>query len=128
MLRVFADPYQTANALSPAGVIKSDAVDMLKFIQYELHPTKNTLGKAMVLTQHIFVNDIDIKTGLGWHIVNNDMNKAYYVMQGDTIGNSSLLYFDNNSNTGFVILVNQNNHYLTGTLLDYLIKSLAVDK
>lgn len=120
--------YLQLNALGPAGIIKSDAVDMLNFIKYQLHPPNNTLGEAIVLTQHVFVNDINIKTGLGWHILNDDMHGAFYVMQGDTIGNSSLLYFDKKSNTGIVILINQSNHDLTGVLLNYLIKGIRVDK
>ncbi|MES2063846.1 MAG: serine hydrolase [Bacteroidota bacterium] len=120
--------YLQLKALAPAGIIKSDAVDMLEFIKYQLYPPNNVLGKAIALTQHTFVNDIDIKTGLGWHILNNDMNEAYYVMQGDTIGNSSLLYFNHKSNIGIVILINQINNDLTGILLDYLIKGISVDK
>jgi CubicO group peptidase (beta-lactamase class C family) len=120
--------YLQSNALSPAGVIKSDAVDMLTFIKYQLHPPNNTIGRAIVLTQQIFTIGIDVKTGLGWHILNNDKNEAYYVMQGDTIGNSSLFYFDKKSDVGIVILINQNNHDLTGILLDYLMNQLSVGK
>lgn len=116
--------YLQLNALAAAGVIKSDAVDMLRFIKCQLHPPDNALGKAIGLTQHIFADNGDIRTGLGWHILNNDMQEPFYIMQGDTIGNSSLLYFDHKSNTGIVILINQINHGLTSILLDYLIKGI----
>lgn len=113
--------YIKLDALKPAGVIKSNAKDMLHFIKYQLHPPGNTIGKAISLTQQVFTETEDFKTGLGWHIMNDDSLGTYYVMQGDTIGNSSLLFFDKKSDTGIVILLNQNNHNLTGIILDYLL-------
>ena len=113
--------YIKLDALKPAGVIKSNAKDMLRFIKYQLHPPGNTIGKAISLTQQVFTETEDFKTGLGWHIMDDDSLGTYYVMQGDTIGNSSLLFFDKKTDTGIVILLNQNNHNLTGIIFDYLL-------
>jgi len=120
--------YLQLNALNSAGVIKSDAVDMLNFIKNQLHPPNNIIGKAMLLTQQTFLDGVDFKTGLGWHILTNEKNETSYAMQGDTIGNSSLLYFDKKINTGIVILINESNHDLTAVLLDYLTKKMRVQQ
>lgn len=115
--------YLQLDALNPAGAIKSDAEDMLNFLKYQLSPQESALSKAIALTQRIFVTD-GISLGLGWHIIEYEKDKPFYVMQGDTIGNSSLLYFDKKMNTGIVILINHSNHDLTGIILDYLLKKI----
>ena len=122
--------YLQLDALKSAGVIKSDAVDMLRFLKLQLYPGENLMGSAIKLTQHEFTIDSDLKVGLGWHILSDEENenKSFYAMQGDTIGNSSLLFFDKNTDLAIVILINESNHNLTGILLDYLINNVPVAK
>ena len=122
--------YLQLDALKSAGVIKSDAVDMLRFLKLQLYPGENLMGSAIKLTQHEFTIDSDLKVGLGWHILSDEENenKSFYAMQGDTIGHSSLLFFDKNTDLAIVILINESNHNLTGILLDYLINNVPVAK
>ena len=116
--------YLELDALKPAGVMRSNATDMLRFLGYQLHPPGGPMGTAIELTQKEFLRDSTLSTGLGWHILKDEARDPYHIMQGDTPGNSSLLFFDKKHNTGIVVLVNESNHNLTGIVLDYLLESM----
>ncbi|MFZ1798789.1 MAG: serine hydrolase domain-containing protein, partial [Chitinophagaceae bacterium] len=117
--------YMELDALKPAGIIKSSAVDLIKFLQAELLPSNNDLGKAMQLTQETLLQTPDFATGFGWHIFTDDENNKAWLMQGDTIGNSSMLYFDRKNNVGIVLLANESNHNLVATIMDFLVNSIS---
>lgn len=117
--------YLQLNELAPAGVLKSNATDLVHFLRAQIHPPANELGKAIGLTQAVFLDTPDMKAGLGWHIVPQE-GSNHFVMFGDTIGNSSALGFNRDKKLGIVVLLNQQQSDLRQAIYNYLYDKLSV--
>ena len=111
--------YMILNDLNPAGILKSNSVDLLTLLKNEIYSEKSVLKKAIVKSQEILFTNEDLSMAFGWHIFNQKGNQIY-LNQGDTLGNSTLIAFDKKNEIGIVILLNQQDHNLTGGIFDYL--------
>ncbi len=111
--------YVILNDLNPAGILKSNSVDMLTFLKNEIYSEKSILKKSILKSQELLFTNEDLSMAFGWHIFNEKGNQIY-LNQGDTSGNSSLLAFDKKNKIGIAILLNQQDHNLTGGIFDYL--------
>lgn len=105
----------------PAGVIKSNVIDMTKFLNNQIYNNESKLLKSINISQSILYENTNFKTGFGWHIINLKNNNVY-IMQGDTFGNSSIIGFDKKNNIGIVILANQQSHDFLTQIFDYIYK------
>ncbi len=103
-----------------AGVIKSNAVDMIKFIYNQINDTTK-LQKSINLSHTILYENTEMKTAFGWHIIKIKDNEVY-LMQGDTFGNSSIIGFDKKNEIGIVILANQQSTNFLSNIFDYIYK------
>lgn len=103
----------------PAGIIKSDAVDLTKFIYNQIHNYNSKIQKSIDISQDILYEDNDLKIAFSWHINKIKDNKVY-IMQGDTFGNSSIIGFDKKNKIGIVILANQQSHDFLAQIFDYI--------
>jgi CubicO group peptidase (beta-lactamase class C family) len=98
-------PAIVANAVAPAGGLKSNAVDLVRYVRAQLTPPANPLGRAIVRTQQPAYRDSTITLGLAWEIRQVDGHRVYQ-KDGDTFGNSSLVRFDRDQQVGVVVLAN----------------------
>ncbi len=106
----------------PAGIIKSNIVDMSKFIYNQIYNNNSKLQKSINLSQKILYENTELNTAFGWHIFKIKDNEVYY-MQGDTFGNSSIIGFDKKNKIGIVILANQQSHDFLEQIFDYVYKN-----
>lgn len=100
-----AKPAIVINAVAPAGGLKSNTVDLVRYVQAQLTPPAGTLGRAIVRTHQPAYQDSAITMGMGWEIQQRAGHRVYQ-KDGDTFGNSSLVWFDPQRQVGFVILCN----------------------
>lgn len=113
------EPAIILNALAPAGGLRSNAVDMVKYLQLQLNPPRAAVGKAIRLTQQPFYSDKKHKVGLGW-----DVYPHYSEITGSTLGNSSLLRFDVRHHLGIVVLSDHHDAKLVEDIADAVFKQL----
>jgi serine-type D-Ala-D-Ala carboxypeptidase/endopeptidase len=93
--------------LAGAGGIRSDAVDMVKYIRANMGLTKSTLYPAMQLAQTSTrgADAAPPHVGLGWHIAN--VNGVEIITHsGGTGGYRSFAGFQKNGKKGVVVLTN----------------------
>jgi CubicO group peptidase (beta-lactamase class C family) len=98
-------PAIIAGALAPAGGLKSNAVDLVRYVRAQLAPPAGPLGRAIARTQQPVYHDSTITLGLGWEIRQRAGHRVYQ-KDGDTFGNSSLVRFDRGRQEGVVVLAN----------------------
>jgi CubicO group peptidase (beta-lactamase class C family) len=100
-------------AANPAGGLKSNAIDLLKYLIAQISPTAMT--PAINLTQKTFFKDSERTIGLGW-----DKKDGYFQKDGDTFGNSCLLRFNREKGIAIVVLSNHQNGKLVRDAVDLL--------
>lgn len=112
----FATPYIVADkitkhwdfkAIEGAGAIKSNLVDMLKFLNAQLTPDSLSLGKAIKLA-HSFQDSTSMRNtsiGLGWFI-NHQYDETIIWHNGSTGGFKSFIGFDVKNQRGVIIMSN----------------------
>ena len=98
-------PAIVINELAPAGGLKSNAVDLVRYVRAQLVPPAGPLGRAITRTQQPVYRDSTITLGLAWEIRQMAGHRVYQ-KDGDTFGNSSLVRFDRDRQVGVVILAN----------------------
>jgi CubicO group peptidase (beta-lactamase class C family) len=98
-------PAIIANAVAPAGGLKSNAVDLVQYVRAQMIPPAGVLGRAIKRTQQPVYRDTTITMGLAWEIRQLGGHRVYQ-KDGDTFGNSSLIRFDPKQQVGLVILAN----------------------
>lgn len=98
------------DATAGQGALRSNVVDMVKFIRYNLNPQKSPLSKAIDYAQQLHFTDLisGMEMGLGWHI-GSFYNEKYLEHTGGTGGYRSFLGICPESQTGVVILSNSDN-------------------
>jgi CubicO group peptidase (beta-lactamase class C family) len=104
------------NITAPAGLVKSNASDMVKFLKAVLNK-KASVGKAAIITEKIFYKDEKREMGLGTNIVTDEKN-TIYMKSGDSMGQSSIICYNRTKNWGIIILLNQRNSKMRQDLLN----------
>lgn len=109
--------YLILHSLNPAGGLKSNGVDLIKYLKAYILPNK--LYKITQLTQHVFYEDKNRKVGLGW-----DIKDDYYQKDGDTFGNSCLMRYNKAKRIAIVVLSNHQNGQLVSDTVDLIYDKL----
>ncbi len=110
------------NVTAPAGLIKSNACDMVTFLKAVLNK-ESKVGKAAIITEKIFYKDEKRELGLGTNIMKDDQN-IIYMKSGDSMGQSSIICYDRAKKWGITILLNYRNSKMRQTLLDKIYESI----
>ncbi len=95
------------NVTAPAGLIKSNAADMVKFLIAVLNH-ETAVGQAALMTEKIFYKDENRDMGLGINILTDDYD-TYYLKTGDSMGQSSIICYNRAKSWGIVILLDERN-------------------
>lgn len=107
------------NHVNPAGGLRSNAVDLLKYLKAHLKASE--IREAVELTQLTYYHDLNKRIGLGWEI-----SEEYFQKDGDTFGNSTLIRYSPKHDIAIVVLSNHQNGQLVRDIMDgvydYLIK------
>ncbi|PZX93265.1 serine hydrolase [Flavobacterium aquariorum] len=104
------------NITAPAGLVKSNASDMIAFLKAALNK-ETAVGKAAMITEKIFYKDDKREMGLGTNIMTDDKNTIYQ-KSGDSMGQSSIICYNRAENWGIIILLNQRNSKMRQNLLN----------
>lgn len=104
------------NVTAPAGLVKSNAVDMVKFLKAVLN-NKTRVGQAGIIEEKIFYKDEKREMGLGLGISTDDKNTIYY-KSGDSMGQSSIICYNRAKKWGFIILLDQRNSKMRQDLMN----------
>jgi CubicO group peptidase (beta-lactamase class C family) len=105
------------NMLSaPAGLLKSNTLDMTKFLHILLSDTGD-ISKATQITETTFFKNTQREIGFGQEIERNGKD-VFYHKTGDTFSCSSILAYDKKSKWGIIILINQHNSQLIRELIN----------
>ncbi|RED19720.1 CubicO group peptidase (beta-lactamase class C family) [Flavobacterium cutihirudinis] len=104
------------NVTAPAGLVKSNASDMVKYLKAVLNE-QSSVGKAALITEKIFYKDEKRELGLGINIVTDDQN-TLYMKSGDSMGQSSIICYNRAKKWGIIILLNQRNSKLRQNMLN----------
>jgi len=105
--------YLICNAVNPAGGLKSNAVDLMKYLKAHLENTE--WSKAVQLTRQTCFKDENISVGLGW-----DIKEDYFQKNGETLGNSSLVRYSPAKQVAIVFLSNHQNEQLVSDAVDFI--------
>ena len=99
-------PFLNWNPIAaPAGLVKSNTADMLRFVQALLNSENESVNQILRTT---YFKNTFIELGLGLNII-RDGNAVIYAKSGDSLGQSSVLAFNPAKNWGVIILTNQAN-------------------
>ena len=99
------------NAANPAGGLRSNAVDLLKYLK--AHFQDSEISEAVELTQLTYYQDLNKRIGLGWEI-----NNEYFQKDGDTFGNSTLIRYSPKYDIAIVILSSHQNGQLVRDIMN----------
>lgn len=103
------------NITAPAGLVKSNALDMTTYLKALLRQ-ESEISKAAVITEKIYYKNENREMGLGIQIVTDDKN-TIYLKSGDSMGQSSIICYNRIQNWGIIILLNQRNTKMRQNLL-----------
>ncbi len=110
------------NITASAGLVKSNASDMITFIKVVLNK-ENTIAKAAIIAEKIFYKDENREMGLGTNIMTDDKN-TIYLKSGDSMGQSSIICYNRVENWGIIILLNQRNSTMRQNLLNEIYETV----
>ncbi|NQX43105.1 CubicO group peptidase, beta-lactamase class C family [Pedobacter steynii] len=103
------------NVTAPAGLVKSNAADMVKYLKAVLNKDV-AIGKAALITEKIYYKYENRELGLGINIMTDDQ-KTNYIKSGDTLGQSSMIAYNRAKNWGVIILLDRQNSKLRNSIL-----------
>ena len=89
--------------MAPAGALRSDAVDMLKFVEANLTTQTNSLSMVLADTHKVHFKGFMRSVGLGWQIEPGNEPTVYW-HNGATGGYRSFVAFDKSNDVGIVVL------------------------
>jgi CubicO group peptidase (beta-lactamase class C family) len=98
------------NITGPAGLLKSNTLDMVTYLKAVLNENSN-LGKAALLCEKEQYNKDGRQLGLGLNIIKDEKNTVF-LKTGDLLGQSSIMAYDREHNWGVVFFLNERNHPL----------------
>ncbi|TZF99252.1 beta-lactamase family protein (plasmid) [Chryseobacterium panacisoli] len=104
------------NITASAGLVKSNASDMLKYLKAVL-TNGNPVSEAALLTEKLYYKDEKREMGLGLTISTDDQN-TIYLKSGDSMGQSSIICYNRAKKWGIIILLNQRNSKMRQNLLN----------
>lgn len=110
------------NVTASAGLVKSTAADMLKFLKAVLNK-ETTVGKAAIITEKVCYKDAKREMGLGTNIITDDQN-TLYLKSGDSMGQSSIICYNRVKNWGLIILLDQRNSKMRQNLLNEITETV----
>jgi len=111
------------NITAPSGLVKSSAADMIKFLKAVLDP-KAAVSKAAKVTEKVYYKDEKRDLGLGTNIDSDDQ-KVIYSKSGDSMGQSSIIFYNRAKSWGIIILLNQRNSKLRQNLYTVINDAMA---
>ncbi|AMP98086.1 hypothetical protein AY601_1159 [Pedobacter cryoconitis] len=106
------------NITAPAGLVKSNASDMVTYLKAVLNE-KTAVGKAAIITEKIYYKDKNRELGLGLNI-GTDENNTLYLKSGDSMGQSSIICYNRIKNWGIILLLDQRNSKMRQELLNQI--------
>ncbi|RQO65136.1 serine hydrolase [Pedobacter sp. KBW01] len=104
------------NVTAPAGLVKSNAVDMVTYLKAVLNK-ETAVGKASIIAEKIYYKDDKREMGFGFNMIVDDQNTVY-LKSGDSMGQSSIIFYNRAKNWGVIILLDQRNSKMRQDLLD----------
>ena len=110
------------NITASAGLVKSNAFDMIKYLKAIL-AKRNTISQAAILTEQIFYKDEKRKMGLGL-LINTDDKNTFFTKSGDSMGQCSIICYNRVENWGIIILLNQRNSKMRQDLLNEIYEAI----
>jgi D-alanyl-D-alanine-carboxypeptidase/D-alanyl-D-alanine-endopeptidase len=93
-----------SDAMAPAGGIRSDVRDMLKYMAAQLHPPTGTVAQAVELEHELRADMDGAKIAINWMF---DPRDANYDHGGGTGGFTSYAFFNTKDDVAGVVLVNR---------------------
>jgi len=110
------------NITASAGLVKSNASDMIRFLKAVLNK-ENSISNAALVTEQIFYKDENRELGLGTNIMTDNKN-TMYLKSGDSMGQSSIICYNRSKNWGIIILLNQRNSKMRQALLNQIYETI----
>lgn len=110
------------NVTAPAGLVKSNASDMTKYLK-ALLTDGNSISDAALLAEKIYYKDEKREMGLGFNI-NTEDNDIIFLKSGDSMGQSSIICYNRAKNWGIIILLNQRNSKMRQDLLNQIYETV----
>jgi CubicO group peptidase (beta-lactamase class C family) len=93
------------NITASAGLVKSNASDMITFLKAVLNKD-NAISDAALLSEKIYYKEGQREIGLGTNI-NTDNKNTIYLKTGDSMGQTSIICYNRAANWGIIILMNK---------------------
>ncbi len=121
-------PWHATEAFAGAGALRSNAVDMLRFLEANLGDPDSDLERAMRSAHRVrrpFRSEQGISVGLGWRTVEIG-DRSIIEHGGSTGGFSTHLAFDPELGVGYVMLTNTYN-FADDLARDFLIDGPPLD-
>ncbi|MCX7547507.1 serine hydrolase [Xanthomarina sp. F1114] len=112
--------------IAPAGLLKSNASDMAKFLK-ALLLIDGKIFKATAITEETFFKNTRREIGFGQQIERNGDNTFFY-KTGDTFSCSSILAYSKKSDWGIIILINEHNADLIRELFNAIYEHALEEK
>jgi serine-type D-Ala-D-Ala carboxypeptidase/endopeptidase len=112
------------DALAGCGAIRSDAADLLKFLEASLGPANSRISKALKNAQKCHFKTLSGGIGLGWQISKTDEPLTLYWHNGGTGGYRSFVGFDKQNQTAVVVLSNYGDAFVGDAAVDKMGMSL----
>ncbi|OJX33038.1 MAG: serine hydrolase [Chryseobacterium sp. 36-9] len=104
------------NVTAPAGLVKSNASDMIKYLKAVLGKN-NKISNAGLTSEKIYYKDEKREMGLGLNISTED-GDTIYLKSGDSMGQSSIICYSRTKNWGIIILLNKRDSKMRQNLLN----------
>jgi CubicO group peptidase (beta-lactamase class C family) len=102
--------YWEMNVMAPAGGLKCNAREMLRYLQFMSVPTDANAARIIdvLLKPTVSINSV-IKIGKGWHIYQTAAGKDIYWHNGGTYGFSTFAAFLKDEKAGVIVVANRFN-------------------
>lgn len=106
-------------AMAPAGAFRSTVKDLLTFLQANLHKTDTQVSSALARSQErCFEDNPILHIGLAWHISTLWNGQVVYWHNGGTGGYFSFIGFDQENQTGAIVLSNYGDAFANDASVD----------
>jgi len=110
------------NVTAPAGLVKSNASNMVKYLKVILSKG-NQISNAELLAEKIYYKDAKREMGLGLNI-NTENGETIYLKSGDSMGQSSIICYSRSKNWGIIILLNKRDSKMRQNLLNVIYENI----
>ena len=106
------------DALAGCGTVRSDAADLLRFIEANLGTADSGISRTLQNMQKCYFKGFAGKVGLGWQITDTLQGLTIIWHNGGTGGYRSFVGFDRANNTGVVVLSNYGDAFAGDSSVD----------